>query len=66
MALADLQAALQRIDTELSTGNIRPNYSIDGKSVSWADYRKNLLEQRKELKELINTESPFEIRTNAL
>ena len=66
MALVDLQNALQAIDTELSVGKISPNYSIDGKSVSWADYRGMLVKQREDIKELIILESPYEIRTNAL
>jgi hypothetical protein len=66
VALIDLQNALQLIDTELSVGKLSPNYSIDGKSVSWADYRGMLIKQRQDLKELIILESPYEIRTNAL
>lgn len=55
MAIADLQTALQNIDTaivNLST-NPKPNYSINGQSIPWADYFKMLTSQRQAISELL-------------
>ena len=39
----NLQTSLDRVAAELATGDIKPNYSINGQSVQWADYREHLL-----------------------
>lgn len=46
------------------TENPKPNYSIDGKSVSWADYLRTLTEQFKTLEALAN--GPYEVRSRAV
>lgn len=50
----NLQTALDRVCAELAAGDIKPNYSIQGQSVSWSDYRQNLMKEARELRLLIN------------
>lgn len=48
------------------TANPQPSYSLDGESVSWADYQRMLTDQIKAINELIAIEgSPYELRTVA-
>lgn len=55
MALSDLEAALETLDAKILEvfTNPKPNYSIDGQSVSWDDHRQKLLDQRKGLMEAL-------------
>ena len=63
--VTDLTTIRDNLIAELTTESAspRPNYSIDGRSVSWNDYRISLLEQIKDLTEQINDLSPYIIRT---
>jgi hypothetical protein len=56
MASADLIQALANIDAKILsiTANPKPNYSIDGQTVSWGDFLKQLMDARQNLTELIN------------
>lgn len=49
--------------TELSTLTSRPDYSISGQSVQWTAYRKGLLDELKEIQELILMYDPYELQT---
>ena len=45
----------------------KPNYSLDGQSVSWAEYQAFLMDKIEKLNELIQQEGgPFELQTRAL
>ena len=46
------------------TSSPKPDYSIDGKSVSWASYLDMLLRQYAELEKLAN--GPWEVRSRAI
>jgi hypothetical protein len=62
VSAANLQAAIDAIDAELAANVRKPDYSIDGKSVSWAAYRTSLIEDRAKLVEaLIQAEGPTEL-----
>ena len=44
----------------------KPNYEIDGQSVDWGDYLKQLSDQLKFLNnQIIDLEGPYEIETQA-
>lgn len=43
------------------TAEPKPNYSIDGQSVSWQSYLDSLWAKVKEINEEINASDPFEI-----
>lgn len=45
------------------TANPKPSYSIDGQSVSWGDYLRQLQETVKWCNEQAATEEPFEIHS---
>jgi hypothetical protein len=49
--LDNLKTRISAITAELAAGPGKPDYSLDGKSVSWNAYRKNLVEELKELRE---------------
>jgi predicted RND superfamily exporter protein len=57
---------LERIRTNILnrieeiTANPKPNYSIDGQSVSWQSYLESLMQQLERINEQINSETPFE------
>jgi len=62
----DLETALTQINTRILeiTASPKPNYTVDGQSVKWGDYLKQLLESRKLLAEEIqNEDGPYEERT---
>lgn len=46
--------------------NPKPDYSIDGQTVSRAQWRADLFSKIKELNELEQMMDPFEIRTNVV
>ena len=67
--LDDLEATKVSIATKLREvmANPLPDYSIGGQSVSRDQYYKMLLQQMKDLNELIALESaPFELRTQGV
>lgn len=51
---ANLETALTRVTRELAEGDIKPNYSINGQSVNWPEYRRNLLDEAERLNQLID------------
>lgn len=48
-----LQKALDRTVVELAEGDIKPNYNIDGESVSWGDYSQQLMDRAERLNSMI-------------
>ena len=49
------------------TANPKPSYSIDGQSISWAEYHRLLVDLIKSTGELIQLEgSPFEYSTQGV
>lgn len=66
--LASLQAAYSALAANLATvlASPQPNYSVDGESVSWADYVAMLTDKMRALKIQIQLEGgPFQIRSRA-
>ena len=59
MAQSDLQSALDLLDAKIAAvaADPKPNYSIDGESVSHADYFSSLIANRKALLEVLSQES---------
>lgn len=59
----NLRAAIAAIYAELAAGPApKPNYSLDGKSVSWSEYRAARIKEAKDLRELlILEEGPTEL-----
>jgi hypothetical protein len=49
----NLTAAIAAIYAELAAGPARPDYSLDGKSVSWSAYRTARIADAKALRELL-------------
>lgn len=73
MALADstgtLYAALANLDANIAavTASPKPDYSLDGKSVSWAGYLSMLLSQREKLvAAIIQAEGPTELHVQGM
>lgn len=61
-ALANVAAKLADI-----TVNPKPSYSIDGQSLSWGTYYKDLVELRNSLKAaLLDAEGPFEYHVQGM
>jgi len=63
----NLRTRRDAIALELASGGDmlgwKPNVSLDGESVSWADYRKGLLDEIEQLTKLIQqVEGPFIVR----
>jgi hypothetical protein len=66
-SVQNLQAAIDAIDAELASAVRKPNYSLDGKSVSWGEYRTALINDRKELvAALIQAGGPVEVHVTGL
>jgi hypothetical protein len=63
--LENLQTAEANLATKIAeiSANPKPNYSIDGQSVSHNDYLKMLIENLKQVKEAIAYTSPFVIKS---
>lgn len=63
MAIADLTTALQNIDTAILnlTANPKPSYSINGQSVQWGEYFKQLTSARQDIaNQLVLAQGPGE------
>lgn len=58
----DLKTARDNLATAYknATSSPKPNYSVDGQSVSWADYLRMLAEQLTAVNEAIASGEPFE------
>ena len=52
---AMLETALDRVITQIAEGPIKPSYSKDGQSFSWAEWRKMLEEEALSLQSLIES-----------
>ena len=64
----DLAEIKANIITALKTAsaNPKPNYSVDGQSVSWGDYFKMLNDQLTAVNLQINAETPYEYETRVI
>lgn len=58
-----LEQALANIETKILaiSANPKPNYSIDGQSVSYGDWMKQLLQQKRMLEEEIARAENYEV-----
>ena len=66
MNLAVYKTALTNLETALLAATVspKPSYSIDGQSVSWAEYLKMLMDGIEYMNKLIGQADPVEIRTS--
>ncbi len=65
--LANLQTRETTICTELAALSSKVDYSLDGQSVNHSAHRKALLEELKQIRELIRTYGgPFEVTTEGV
>ncbi len=63
MAASDLVTSLQNIDTQIVniTANPKPNYTINGQSISWGDFLKQLMDMRQQIaKAVVIAQGPNE------
>lgn len=60
-AFANVEAKLVEI-----TASPKPDYTIDGKTVKWADYFRMLTQARKDLREQIIAENPYLFKSQVL
>jgi len=63
MAIADLQTALQNIDTAIvnMTANPKPSYSINGQAVQWGEFYSQLAKARQDIvNQLVLAQGPGE------
>lgn len=68
-ALAGINTAIQQVSSLIAqvTANPQPSYSVQGVSVSWADYLSSLVEQQTKLQEIyIFLSGPYEIITQGV
>lgn len=56
----NLETARNAYAAELAAGNVKPSYSIDGQSVSWNEYRSNLMEMIEKLDAKLASADPVE------
>lgn len=65
--MTDLENLLTRrsaILAELAAGPSKPNYTVDGQSVAWNEYRRSLLDELTMLNaQIAVAEGPWEIET---
>jgi hypothetical protein len=59
--LENMQTALANVSAKIAeiTENMRPTYSIDGQSVSWAEYYAMLMKTRESIVDAINKLDPY-------
>lgn len=63
MAVSDLQTAVDNLDAAIRdlTANPKPNYSINGQSVSWGDFYSQLAKARQDIiNQLVLAQGPDE------
>ena len=68
-ALANINTAIQNVSSLIQqiTLNPQPSYSVQGVSVSWADYLSLLVEQQAKLQEIfIFLSGPYELCTQGV
>lgn len=65
MAVTDLQAAIQGLESALAadSSNPQPTYSLNGKTVSRTEWRTSLIQALEGLKQQVNQYVPYIIRT---
>ena len=65
MAVTDLQAAIQGLESALAadSANPQPTYSLNGKTVSRTEWRTSLIQALEGLKQQVNQYVPYIIRT---
>lgn len=65
---ASLQTSLESLVTKYqdACANPKPNYTLDGKTVAWADYLTMLAEQIQASAALLSSFQPVEIRSVAI
>lgn len=65
MALADLQTAIQGLESALAADSVNPQatYTLDGLTVSQNEWRENLTNTIAALKKQVNQYQPYIIRT---
>ena len=63
MSLSTLQTIKTQILANIQevTANPKPNYSIDGQSVSWGSYLDSLYKQLNQINDQINQAEPYEV-----
>lgn len=67
-SLTNLKQSLLNVDAQIAdlTSSPRPDYSIDGKSVSWSAHFNNLIAAREKLvAAIIQAEGPTELHVTA-
>ena len=67
--LADITTSRDRLASVLATESLdpRPNYTVDGRTVSWDTYRNSLVQQIRDLNQMvINAGGAAEISSIAL
>lgn len=66
-AIDDLKEASDNLAAAIKAATVspKPNYSVDGQSVSWGDYLAMLIAQKKSLDAAIAQSEPFEFATEA-
>lgn len=68
-ALANINTAILNVSSLIQqiTANPQPSYSVQGVSVSWADYLSMLVEQQAKLQEIyIYLSGPYSLVTQAV
>lgn len=68
-ALASINTAIQQVSSLIQqiTANPQPSYSVQGVSISWADYLSQLVEQQTKLQEVfIFLSGPYELVTQGV
>lgn len=56
-------AIIAKLAAVYAEESLKPTYTVNGQSFSWDEHRKMLMEQLKELNELIQAESPYELKS---
>ena len=68
-ALANINTAIQQVSSLIAqiTVNPQPTYSVQGVSISWADYLSQLVAQQEKLQEVfIFLSGPYELVTQGV
>ena len=68
MALADLQTAINGIESLIAaeSANPKPTYTLDGKTVNWTEWYKMMTETLESLKRQVQAYQPYIIRTRQI
>lgn len=65
---ANLEAALASLSAKIAeaAADPKPNYSVDGQTVSWGDYLKQLQDAYNRTEQMLIVDEPFEIESQVL